>query len=158
MLLLMALVAGCKNNLDVYESKATPAVIVSTNANGTLSLASRDLSFQVVFVTGTVQRVELPLVNSPSLVGDKATCRLLVPADSIPGHPEFCRIALHYDNHGLLQGLKPGTQLVLRFQKNGEFDGVQFPANFMQLNSATNWSQSVSRQTNQRSAAPESSH
>ncbi len=121
MLLLMALVAGCKNALDVYESKATAAVVLSTNTNGTLSLASRDLSSKVVLVTGAVQRVDLPLVNSPSIAGDKATCRLLVSAHSIPSHPDTCRVALHYDNHGWLQNLNPGTQLVLRFQKNGDF-------------------------------------
>src|SRR5262249_5719499 len=104
MFLLSALLVGCKKDLHLYESKATPPVIVSTNASGALSFASRDLSSQIVLVTGVVQRVELPLVNSPSLFGDNATCRLLVPAHSIPCNLDLCRIALHYDNHGWLQG------------------------------------------------------
>jgi hypothetical protein len=157
MFLLLALIAGCKKDLHVYESRATPPVIVSSNASGTLSLASRDVSSQIVLVTGAVQRVELPVFNSPSLAGDKATCRLLVPAHSIPCYPDFSRIALHYDNHGWLQGLTTGMQLVLRFQKDGEFDGVQLPANFIQPSGVTNRSPSGSSQTNRRSAAAESS-
>jgi hypothetical protein len=153
MLLLMVLVAGCKSALDVYESKAPAAVVVSTNSNGTLSLASRGLSSEIVLVTAAVQRVDLPLLNSPSIAGDKATCMLSVPAHSIPAHPNFRRVALHYDNHGWLQGLDAGTQLVLRFQKNGEFGGVEFPANFIQQNGPANRSQPVSLQTNQPSAA-----
>ncbi len=154
MLLLVALLAGCKSALDVYESKAPSAVVVSTNTNGTLSLASAGLSSEVVLVTGAVQRINLPLLNSPSIAGDKATCMLSVPAHSIPAHPNFSRVALHYDNHGWLQGLNAGTQVVLRFQKNGEFAGVQFPANLFQLTGAANRSQPVSSQTNQPSAAP----
>jgi hypothetical protein len=153
MLLLVALLAGCKSALDVYESKAAPAVIASTNTNGTFSLASRDLSSDIVLVTGAVQKVELPLLNSPSLAGDNATCMLLVPANSIPAHSDLHRVTLHYDNLGWLQGIRAGTQLVLRFQKNGEFDGVQFPANFIQPNGAANGSQPVSLQTNQPSSA-----
>ena len=152
-LLLVALVAGCKNALDVYESKAPAAVVASTNTNGALSFASRDLSSEVMLVTGAVQRVDLPLVNSPSLVGDKARCLLLVPADSIPAHPDSCRVALHYDNDGWLQGLKLGDGLVLRFQKNGEFDGVQFPANFIQQSGAANGSQPIRPETNSTSSA-----
>ena len=151
MLLLMALVAGCKSALDVYESKA-PAVVVSTNTDGTLSLASRSLSPKVTFVTGAVQRVDLPFINSPSLAGDKATCLLLVPTRSIPVHSDFCRVVLHYDNHGWLQGLKPGIGLVLRFQKNGEFDGVQLAANFIQ-SGAANGSQPIRSETNSTSPA-----
>src|SRR5579864_9555186 len=147
MVLLMALVAGCKDALDVYESKAPAAVVVSTHTNGTLSLASRDVSSEVVLVTGVVQRVDLPLVNSPSIAGGKAACMLLVPAHSIPAHPDFRRVTLHYDNQGWLQGVKAGTELVLRFQKNGEFGGVQFPANFIQKGTA-NRSQPVLLQTN----------
>src|SRR5436305_6576982 len=101
----MALVAGCKSALDVYESKAPPAVVVSTNTNGTLSLTSSGLSSEVVLVTGAVQRVDIPLLNSPSIAGDKATCILSVPAHSIPAHPHLRRVALHYDNHGWLQAL-----------------------------------------------------
>jgi hypothetical protein len=148
MFLLPALLVGCKKDLHLYESKATPTVIVSTNASGTLSLSPRDVASEIVLVTGAVQTVELPVLNSPSLAGDKATCRLLVPAHSIPGYSDFCRIALHYANHGWLQGLKPGMQLVLRFQKNGEFDGVQLPANFIQPSGVTNRSPSGSSQTN----------
>jgi hypothetical protein len=73
-LLLIALVAGCQSALDVYESKAALTAVVSTNTNGALSLAWRHLPSEVMLVTGAVQRVELPLVNSPSLAGDKASC------------------------------------------------------------------------------------
>jgi hypothetical protein len=140
MVLLVGFIAGCKDALDVYESKAPAAVIVSTNGNG-LSLPVHELSSQVTFVTGIVQRVKLPLVNSPSIAGDKANCMLLVPANSIPAHPDYQRVALHYDNHSWLQGMKAGMQLVLRFNKDGEFDGVQLPAIFMQQNVTTNRSQ-----------------
>lgn len=153
MLLLMALVSGCKNALDVYESKAPIAVVASTNTNGTLSLALRERSSEVMLVTGAVDRVAAPVLDSPSIAGDKATCLLLVPARSIPAYPEFCRVALHYDNHGWLQGLTPGAKLVLRFQTNGEFDGVQLPASFIQPNGATNRNQPVRQETNQPSAA-----
>ena len=155
-LLLMTLGAGCKSALDVYESKAPPAVVVSTNTNGTLSLASRGLSSQIVLVTRAVQRVDLPLLNSPSIAGDKATCMLSVPAHSIPAHPDFRRVALHYDNHGWLQGLKAGTQLVIRFHKNGEFDGVQFLASFNQPNGSAN--QSASPATSPARVATGSGH
>jgi hypothetical protein len=141
MFLLVTFIAGCKDALDVYESKAPTAVVVSTNGNGTISLAARDLSSEVTFVTGIVQRVELPLVNSPSIAGDKANYMLLVSANSIPAHPDSQRVVLHYDNHGWLQDLKAGMQLVLRFHKHGEFDGVQFPAVFMQQNGTTNRTQ-----------------
>ena len=153
LILLMALVAGCKNSLDVYESKAPKSVVLSTNADGLFSLASRALSSDVVLVTGAVQRVDFPLVNSPSLAGDKATCVLLVPARSIPAHPDFCRIALHYDNHGLLQGIKSGSELVLRFQKSGEFDGVLLPSNFIQQSGPANGSQPIRSETNSTSSA-----
>src|SRR5690348_1414138 len=83
MVLLVALVGGCKNALDVYESKAPLAVVASTNANGTLSLALRDRSSEVMLVTGAVNRVVSPVLDSPSIAGDKATCLLLVPARSI---------------------------------------------------------------------------
>src|SRR5215471_4498567 len=109
MLVLRTFVVGCKSALDVYESKAPPAVLVSTN--GALSLASRDVSPDIVLVTGVVQRVDTPLLNSPSLAGDKATAMLLVPAGSIPAAPDFRKVAFHYDNHGWLQSLKTGTQL-----------------------------------------------
>src|SRR3954467_5924155 len=150
LLLLLALVAGCKRALDVYESKARAAVVVSTT-NGTLSLASRAVSSDVVLITGAVQRVDLPLLNSASIGGDNATCILLVPSRSIPVHPDVRRVALHYDNHGWLQGLSAGTQLVLLFQKDGGFDGVQLPAN-LPPNRAANW-QPVLSPTNQPSAA-----
>ena len=152
----MVLLAGCKNALDVYESKAPAAVVVSTNTDGTLSLASRDLSSEVILVTGMVQRVDLPFFNSPSLAGDKATCLLLVPVHSIPAHPDFSRVALHFDNHGWLHGLKPGTELRLRFQKDGEFDGIQLPANFIQLTGAANGSQPIRSETNSTSSAADS--
>jgi hypothetical protein len=152
-LLLIALVAGCQSALDVYESKAALTAVVSTNTNGALSLAWRHLPSEVMLVTGAVQRVELPLVNSPSLAGDKATCILLVPARSIPAHPDFSRVALHYDNHGWLQDLKPGTKLVLRFLKDGEFDGVQLPTNFIQQTGAASGSQPIRSETNPTSSA-----
>src|SRR5438876_10816401 len=107
MLLLMALITGCKNALDVYESKAPLAVVASTNTNGTLSLALRDRSSEVMLVTGAVHRVVAPVLDSPSVVGDNATCLLLVPARSIPAPPDFCTVALHYHHQGSLQGLTP---------------------------------------------------
>jgi hypothetical protein len=153
MVVLVALVPGCKNALDVYESRAPLVVVASTNANGTLSFALRDRSSVVMLVTGAVHRVDSPVPDSPSIAGDKATCVLLVPAHSIPAHPDFCRVALHYDNHGWLQGLTPGAKLVLRFQTNGEFDGVQLPASFIQPNGAANRSQPVRPETSQPPAA-----
>jgi hypothetical protein len=149
----MPLLVGCNTALDVYESKAAPAVVVSPGTNGALSLISRTPSSDVLLVTGAVQQVDLPFVNSPAVGGDKATCMLLVPADSIPAHPHLRRVALHYDNHGWLQGLSTGMQVVLRFKKNGEFDGLQFPANFIQANGAGNLSQPVRPGTNQAPAA-----
>jgi len=126
LLLLLALVAGCNSTLDVYESRVA-APVLSTNTDGTLSIASPDPSSGVTLVTGSVQRVDLPFVNSPSMAGDKATCMILVPAHSIPANPGSSRVALHYDNHGWLQGLQPGIKVVLRFQKSGKFDGVHAP-------------------------------
>src|SRR4051812_18884208 len=158
LLVLLALVAGCKSALDVYESKAKAAVVVSTNTNGTLSLASRAASSDVVLITGAVQRVDLPMINSPAIGGDNATCVLLVPARSIPAHQDIRRVALHYDNHGWLRGLRAGTQLVLQFQKDGGFDGVQFPANPVQPNGPATGRQPISSQINQPSAAAGSSH
>jgi hypothetical protein len=138
MLLLIAPLAGCKKALDVYESKAPAVLVSSTNTNGTVSLELRTLSSDLTLVTGIVQRVDLPLLNSPSVAGDKATCILSVPADSIPAHPDYSKVALHYDNHGWFQALKPGMHLVLAFRKSGEFGGMQFPANFIQTNGAAN--------------------
>jgi len=158
LLLMVALAAGCKNALDVYESKAPAAVVVSTKTNGMPSLALRDVSSDGVLITGAVRRVDLPLLNSPSVAGDNATCMLLVPARSIPAHPDVRKVALHYDNHGWLQGLKAGAQLVLRFQKNGEFDGVQLSASFVQPNGAGNRNRPVLLQTNQPSAATGPGH
>jgi hypothetical protein len=51
----MPFLVACKNAMDIYESKAPPVVVVSTGTNGALSLASRDLSSDIVLVTGTVQ-------------------------------------------------------------------------------------------------------
>jgi hypothetical protein len=141
LLLMVALAAGCKNALDLYESKAPAPVVVSAKANGMPSLALRDFSSVGVLITGVVQQVKLPSLNSPSVAGDNATCTLLVPARSIPAHPDVRKVALHYDNHGWLQGLKAGAQLVLRFRKNGEFDGLQLSASFIQPNGAGNRSQ-----------------
>ncbi len=152
LILLMPLLAGCNNALDVYESKAAPAVAVATGTNGTPSFASRDLSPDVVLITGAVQRVDPPLVNSASIAGDKATCIVLVPTDAIPAHPHSRRVALHYDSDGWLQGIKAGAQLVLRFQKSGDFDGVQVPMNFIQPNGAAKRSQPVRSETNQTSS------
>jgi len=158
LLLMVALVAGCKNALDLYESKAPAPVVVSTKTKGMPSLALRDFSSGGVLITGVVQRVKLPSLNSPSVAGDNAACVLLVPARSIPAHPDVRKVALHYDNHGRLQGLKAGAQLVLRFQKNGEFDGVQLSGSFLQPNGAGNRNRPVLSQTNQPSAATGSGH
>jgi len=123
--ILLVLVAGCKKSLDVYETKK-PTVVASTSSDGTLLLSSRELSSDTLFVTGIVQRVTLPLLNSPSIAGDNASCLLLVPAHSIPARPDFSSVVLHYDNHGWLRGLKVGHEIILRFHKDGEFEGVQF--------------------------------
>jgi hypothetical protein len=135
LLLLMPLLAGCKNALDVYESKAALAVTVAFGTNG-ITLSPSNLAPAAVLVTGAVQRVELPLVNTPSIAGDKAKCIILVPVDAIPAHPDCSKVALHYDSDGWLQGIKEGTQLVLRFKKDGRFDGVQFPPNLIQPSGA----------------------
>jgi hypothetical protein len=121
--LLLMLVGGCQKPLHVYESKK-PAFAVSTNANGAISLNSKPVTSDILLVTGAVQRVNLPLLSSPFIAGDKASCAIGVPARAIPAHPEVSKVVLHYDNHGWLQGLTRGSQIVLRFNKSGEFDGV----------------------------------
>jgi hypothetical protein len=136
-MVLVFLVTGCRKTLDVYESKSPSPLVTSTNTNGAVLFSSRQAASDTLLITGNVQRVKLPLLNSPSVGGDKASCLLKVPASSIPEHPDVSRVNLHYDNHGWLQGLTPGTEVVLRFQRNGEFDGVYF-SNFIQPAGKTN--------------------
>ena len=121
--ILLLLLVGCQKPLHVYESK-TPAIVISTNANGAISLNSKPVTSDILLITGAVQRVHLPLLNSPSIAGDKASCVIGIPARAIPAHPEVSKVVLHYDNDGWLQSLTQGSQIVLRFHKSGEFDGA----------------------------------
>ncbi|MHC5804592.1 hypothetical protein ACYTX7_10325, partial [Streptococcus pyogenes] len=63
-------------------------------------------------------------INSPSMVGDNASAHISVPARSVPAHPGVSKVILHYDNHRWLMDFKPSDQIILRFNRNGEFDGV----------------------------------
>lgn len=69
-------------------------------------------------VEAQVESVSLPLVNSPSIAGDRATAILRIVSGALPQHPHARRVQLAWDPHGGL-ALEPGAHVSLRFDANG---------------------------------------
>jgi hypothetical protein len=70
-----------------------------------------------------VLEVDHPVVDSPSLVGDRSEATLQVTRGSIPGHPGVTRIIMGFDRHNPRSSLIEGQNCVLRFTQEGGFLG-----------------------------------
>ena len=74
-----------------------------------------------------VVKVAHPLIDSPSLAGDRSKATLRVLSGQVPSQPSVSEISLAFDHHGP-DGprFEKGKTLVLRFTGNGRlFDVVE---------------------------------
>ena len=79
-----------------------------------------------VEVEARVTRVSHPVVDSPSLVGDRSTATLEVLSGALPGAAGASRVLLSFDRHGPAgRVLEPRRRVVLRFTREGRLFDVR---------------------------------
>jgi len=75
-----------------------------------------------VMVPATVAVVDLPLVDSPSIGGERATVTFVVAPGTIPGWPKCDTVRMTYDSYVNL--FKAGQDHTLVFLSDGDFYGI----------------------------------
>jgi hypothetical protein len=81
----------------------------------------------IVAVDGEVVSVRLPMLNSPSVAGERASVSIRVSPGSVPAFPEMRMVTIRFDPYA--NPFRKGQKQVLLFLPNGMFwgiDGVRF--------------------------------
>ncbi|MGD0770925.1 MAG: hypothetical protein ABSB42_22305 [Tepidisphaeraceae bacterium] len=70
-----------------------------------------------------VESIELPLVNSPSIIGERASVHFTVKRGDVPAYPECIGIRLTFDSY--VNPFSVGKHFTFQFLPNGDFWGIR---------------------------------